>query len=155
MKKLILIMIFASNVCFASTEAREHYVKAVGDFSTCGNALMPWGTNRWQPDKVERPYVEQARINQKKMKSQIDEDFYTQANLEKLFVILTTNFYNKTAEFTAELNRLPSEDHSEIWISLFELEKEARLVRKKLASDFHLHAEIIKMCSDSLMKNSG
>ena len=154
MKKLLIILIFAADVCFASTEAREHYVKAVGDFSTCGNALMPWGTNGWQPDKAERPYVEQARINQKKMKSEIDEKFYTQANLEKLFVTLTTNFYKETAEFTAELNRLPSKDHSEIWISLFELEKEARLVRKKLASDFHLHAEIIKMCSDRLMKNS-
>ena len=154
MKKLLLILIFASNVCFASTEAKKHYVKAVGDFSTCGNALMPWGTNGWQPDEAERPYVEQARINQKKMKSEIDEDFYTQANLEKLFVTLTTNFYKETAEFTAELNRLPSKYHAEIWNSLFELEKEARLVRKKLASDFHLHAEIIKMCFDELMKNS-
>ena len=87
------------------------------------------------------------------MKSEIDEEFYTEANLEKLFVNLTTNFYEETADITAELKKLPPEDHSAIWKSLFTLEKEARLVREKLVSDFHLHAEIIKMCYNDLGDN--
>ena len=134
---------------------KELYVKAVAEFSTCGNALMPWGNNDWRSDETERPYVLKAKLNQIKMKSEIDEEFYTEANLEKLFVNLTTNFYEETADITAELKKLPPEDHSAIWKSLFMLEKEARLVREKLVSDFHLHAEIIKMCYNDLRDNSG
>ncbi|MAT87785.1 MAG: hypothetical protein CL532_04470 [Aestuariivita sp.] len=150
MRQLLLILFFIPNISLADTDVRELYVRAVEDFSTCGNALMPWGNSTWQPDEAERPYVEQAKINQNKMKSEVDEDFYSKANLEKLFVALTANFHEETAVITAELKKLPSEDHSVIWLSLFELEKEARLVREKLASDFRLHAEIIKMCSTKL-----
>lgn len=154
MRQLLLILFFIPNISLADTDVRELYVRAVEDFSTCGNALMPWGNSTWQPDEAERPYVEQAKINQNKMKSEVDEDFYSKANLEKLFVALTANFHEETADITAELKKLPSEDHSVIWKSLFELEKEARLVRKKLASDFRLHAEIIKMCSTNLNASS-
>ena len=114
---------------------------------------MPWGNKAWQPDEVERPYVLQAKANQTKMKSEIDEEFYNEANLQKIFLKLTNNFYNETAELTAQLKQLPPQEHSIIWNNLFRVEKEARLVREKLISDFELHAEIIKMCSDSLMKN--
>lgn len=155
MRQLLLILLFAPNFCFASTDVRELYVKAVKEFSTCGNALMPWGNNGWQPDEVERPYVDQAKINQKKMKSEIDDEFYTETNLEKLFVTLTANFYKETAGITAELKKLSPNDHSVIWTSLFELEKDAQLVRTKLSSDFRLHAEIIKLCYDNLTKTSG
>jgi len=154
MRQLLLILFFIPNVCLAGTDVREVYVRAVEDFSTCGNALMPWGNSAWQPDEAEKPYVEQAKLNQNKMKSEIDEEFYTAANLQELFVALTANFHEETADITAELKKLPSEDHSVIWKSLFELEKEARLVRKKLASDFRLHAEIIKMCSTNLNVSS-
>jgi hypothetical protein len=150
MKQLLLTLFFVPSFCLASADVKDDYIKAVEDFSTCGNALMPWGNSEWQPDEAERPFVEQAKFNQNKMKSEIDKEFYTQGNLEKLFVNLTANFHEETADFTAELKKLPSEDHSVIWNSLFELEKEARLVREKLASDFRLHAEIIKMCSAKL-----
>ena len=86
------------------------------------------------------------------MQSEIDDGFYTEANLEKLFVSLTSDFYERTADITARLKRLPAEDHSVIWTSLFEIEKDARLIREKLASDFRLHAEIIKMCSNDINK---
>ena len=75
-----------------------------------------------------------------------------QANLEKLFVTLTSDFYEKTADITAQLKKLPAEEHSVIWSSLFEIEKDARLIRDKLASDFRLHAEIIKMCFNDINK---
>ena len=130
------------------------YIKAVEDFSTCGNALMPWGGNGWRPDEVEKPYVLQAKINREKMQTEIDAGFYTEANLEELFVALTTNFYKQTADITATLKNLPAKEHSIIWSKLFEIEKDARLIRKKLASDFRLHAEIIKTCSDDLNKTS-
>jgi hypothetical protein len=155
MRPLLLILFFIPNVCLASNDVREVYVRAVEDFSTCGNALMPWGNSGLQPDKAERPYVKQSKINQNKMKSEIDEEFYTEANLEKLFVELTDNFYKETAEINAQLKKLPYDDHVVIWSSLFELEKEARLIREELASDFRLHAEIIKMCSTELNEPSG
>ena len=75
-----------------------------------------------------------------------------EANLEKLFVALTSDFYEKTSDITTRLKKLPAEDHSVIWSSLFEIEKDARSIRDKLASDFRLHAEIIKMCFDDLNK---
>ena len=79
--------------------------------------------------------------------SEIDKKFYTEANLQKLFVDLIDNFYKETSELTAQLKKLPSDDHDLIWGRLFNLEKEAVFVREKLASDFRLHAEIIRMCS--------
>ena len=154
MRQLFLICIVLPNLCFASIDVRALYIKAVADFSTCGNALMPWGSDGWRPDEVEKPYVLQAKINRQKMQTEIDAGFYTEANLEELFVALTNNFYEQTADITATLKRLPAEEHSIIWSNLFEIEKDARLIRKKLASDFRLHAEIIKTCSDDLNKTS-
>ena len=87
------------------------YIKAVEDFSTCGNALMPWGGNGWRPDEVEKPYVLQAKINREKMQTEIDAGFYTEANLEELFVALTNNFYKQTADITATLKKLPADEH--------------------------------------------
>ena len=113
---------------------------------------MPWGGDGWRPDEVEKPYVLQAKINRQKMQTEIDAGFYTEANLEELFVALTNNFYEQTADITATLKRLSAEEHSIIWSNLFEIEKDARLIREKLASDFRLHAEIIKTCSDDLNK---
>ena len=126
------------------------YIKAVEEFSTCGNALMPWGGNGWRPDEVEKPYVLQAKINRAKMQTEIDAGFYTEANLQELFVALTNNFYEKTADVKEILRKLPAEDHYIIWNNLFEIEKDARLIRNKLASDFRLHAEIIKNCANGL-----
>ena len=111
---------------------------------------MPWGGNGWGPDEVEKPYVLQAKINRTKMQTEIDEAFYAEANLEELYVALTNDFYKKTADITATLKKLPAEDHSMIWNNLFEIEKDARLIRNKLVSDFRLHAEIIKMCANGL-----
>ena len=88
------------------------------------------------------------------MQAEIDKEFYTEANLEKLFVALTNDFYKKTTDITARLKKLPAEDHSIIWDNLFEIEKDARLIRDKLASDFRLHAEIIQMCSDDVNKST-
>ena len=152
MRRLFLICIVVPSLCFASIDVRVLYIKAVADFSTCGNALMPWGGKDWQPDEAEKSYVLQSKLNRSKMQSEIDEGFYTEANLEKLFVALTSDFYEKTADITASLKKLPAEDHSVIWSSLFEIEKDARLIREKLASDFRLHAEIIKMCSNDINK---
>ena len=50
----------------------------------------------------------------------------------------------------ALLKKIPAEDHSLIWNSLFEIEQDARLIRDKLASDFRLRAEIIKVCSNDV-----
>ena len=152
MKRIFLILIVVPNFCFASIDVRILYIKAVADFSTCGNALLPWGGKGWQPDEVEEPYVLQAKINRTKMQAEIDEEFYTEANLEKLFIALTNDFYEKTMDITAQLKKLPAEDHSIIWDNLFIIEKDARLLRDKLASDFRLHAEIIQMCSDDVNK---
>ena len=152
MRQLLFICVILPNFCFAGVDARMLYIKAVEDFSTCGNALMPWGGNGWRPDEVEKPYVLQAKINRTKMQTEIDEAFYAEANLEELFVALTNNFYEQTADITTTLKKLPAEEHSIIWSNLFEIEKDARLIRKKLASDFRLHAEIIKACSDDLNK---
>ena len=154
MRQLLFICVILPNFCFAGIDARMSYIKAVEDFSTCGNALMPWGGNGWRPDEVEKPYVLQAKINREKMQTEIDARFYTEANLEELFVALTNNFYKQTADITATLKKLPAKEHSIIWSNLFEIEKDARLIRKKLASDFRLHAEIIKTCSDDLNKIS-
>jgi hypothetical protein len=115
---------------------------------------MPWGGKGWQPDEVEQPYVLQAKKNRTKMQAEIDKAFYTEANLEKLFVALTNDFYEKTTDITARLKKLPAKDHSIIWDNLFEIEKDARLIRDKLASDFRLHAEIIQMCSDDVNKST-
>ena len=150
MRQLLFICVILPNFCFAGVDARMLYIKAVEDFSTCGNALMPWGGNGWRPDEVEKPYVLQAKINRTKMQTEIDEAFYAEANLEELYVALTNDFYKKTADITATLKKLPAEDHSMIWNNLFEIEKDARLIRNKLASDFRLHAEIIKMCANGL-----
>ena len=144
---MICILAFIPYVCFADPDIRERYISAVTDFSTCGVALMPWGSNEWRPDEAEKIYVEQARINQQKMRSEIDKNFYTEANLQKLFVDLTDEFYQKTSGLSKQIQALAMKDHDLIWRRLFDLEKEARLVREKLASDFRLHAEIIKMCS--------
>ena len=152
MRKLFLICVIVPNLCLGSIDVRMLYIKAVADFSTCGNALMPWGGKGWQPDKVEQPYVLQAKKNRTRMQAEIDEEFYTEANLERLFVALTNGFYEKTTDITARLKKLPAEDHSVIWDNLFEIEKDARLIREKLASDFRLHAEIIQMCFDDLNK---
>ena len=113
---------------------------------------MPWAGKSWKPDETEKPYVIQAKLNRSKMQSEIDDGFYTEANLEKLFVSLTSDFYERTADIIAQLKKLPAEDHSVIWTSLFEIEKDARLIREKLASDFRLHAEIIKICSNNINK---
>ena len=150
MRQLLFICIILPNFCFAGIDARMSYIKAVEDFSTCGNALMPWGGNGWRPDEVEKPYVLQAKLNRAKMQTEIDAGFYTEANLEELFVALTNNFYEKTADVKEILRKLPAEDHYIIWNNLFEIEKDARLIRNKLASDFRLHAEIIKMCANGL-----
>ena len=150
MRQLLFICVILPNFCFAGVDARMLYIKAVEDFSTCGNALMPWGGNGWRPDEVEKPYVLQAKINRTKMQTEIDEAFYAEANLEELYVALTNDFYKKTADITATLKKLPAEDHSMIWNNLFEIEKDARLIRNKLVSDFRLHAEIIKMCANGL-----
>ena len=150
MKQILLICVILPSLCFAGVDARMLYIKAVADFSTCGNALMPWGGDGWQPDEVEKPYVLQAKINRTKMQTEIDEAFYAEANLEELYVALTNDFYKKTADITATLKKLPAEDHSMIWNNLFEIEKDARLIRNKLVSDFRLHAEIIKMCANGL-----
>ena len=152
MRQLILICVLMPNLCFGNIDVRTLYIKAVAEFSTCGNAIMPWSGKSWQPDEVEKPYVLQAKLNRSKMESEIDDGFYTEANLEKLFVALTSDFYKKTADITAELKKLPAEDHYVIWNSLFEIEKDARLIREKLASDFRLHAEIIKICSNDINK---
>jgi len=149
-RQLLFICVILPNFCFAGVDARMLYIKAVEDFSTCGNALMPWGGNGWRPDEVEKPYVLQAKINRTKMQTEIDEAFYAEANLEELYVALTNDFYKKTADITATLKKLPAEDHSMIWNNLFEIEKDARLIRNKLVSDFRLHAEIIKMCANGL-----
>ncbi len=150
MRQLLFICVLLPNFCFAGVDARMLYIKAVEEFSTCGNALMPWGGNGWQPDEVEKPYVLQAKINQAKMQTEIDEAFFAEANLEELFVALKNDFYKKTADITASLKKLPAEDHSIIWNNLFEIEKDALLIRNKLVSDFRLHAEIIKMCANGL-----
>ena len=150
MRQLLFICVLLPNFCFAGVDARMLYIEAVEDFSTCGNALMPWGGNGWQPDEVEKPYVLQAKINQAKMQTEIDEAFFAEANLEELFVALKNDFYKKTADITASLKKLPAEDHSIIWNNLFEIEKDALLIRNKLVSDFRLHAEIIKMCANGL-----
>ncbi len=152
MRKLFLICAILPNLCFSGVDDRMLYIKAVDDFSTCGNALMPWGDEGWQPDELEKPYVLQAKINRKKMQSEIDAEFYSEANLEELFATLKNEFYEQTSDIMARLKTLPSEDHSIIWNNLFEIEKDARLIRDKLASDFRLHAEIIKMCSDDAKK---
>ena len=149
-QQLFLTLALLPNLCFAGVDARLLYIKAVEDFSTCGNALMPWGNEAWRPDEVESPYVLQAKINRAKMQSEIDADFYSEANLQKLFVTLANDFYEKTSDITASLKKIPAEDHSIIWRSLFEIEQDARLMRDKLASDFRLHAEIIKACSNDV-----
>ena len=153
MRQLFLIAVVVPNLCFASIDAKQLYIKAVADFSTCGNALMPWSGKGWQPDEAEKPYVLKAKTNRTKMQAEIDAGFYTEANLEKLFFALTNDFYERTADIMARLKKLPAEDHSIIWSKLFEIEKDARLIRDKLASDFRLHAEIIKMCSDDVKKS--
>ena len=153
MKLMLFLLFVIPSACLANSDIRETYIKAVKDFSLCGNALMPWGDSAWRPDEVEKLYVDQAKLNQIKMKAEIDEEFYTEANLSKLFVDLTANFYAKTADITAQLKQLPSDDHAMIWSSLFELEKEARLVRDELMIDFHFHAEIIKFCAAGLTKH--
>ena len=150
MRQLLFICVILPNFCFAGIDARMSYIKAVEDFSTCGNALMPWGGNGWRPDEVEKPYVLQAKINRAKMQTEIDAGFDTEANLKELFVALTNNFYEKTADVKEILRKLPAEDHYIIWNNLFEIEKDAQLIRNKLASDFRLHAEIIKMCANDL-----
>ena len=111
----MFICVILPNFCFAGIDARMSYIKAVEDFSTCGNALMPWGGNGWRPDEVEKPYVLQAKINRAKMQTEIDAGFYTEANLEELFVALTNNFYEKTADVKEILRKLPAEDHYIIW----------------------------------------
>ena len=153
MRQLFLIIVIVPNLCFSGIDAKKLYIKAVADFSTCGNALMPWSDKGWQPDEAEKPYVLQAKTNRTKMQAEIDSEFYTEANLEKIFVALTKDFYERTADITATLKKLSIEDHSVIWSKLFEIEKDARLIRDKLASDFRLHAEIIKMCSDDVKKS--
>ncbi len=152
MKSLIFLLFIIPSASLASSDIREAYINAVKGFSLCGNALMPWGHSTWRPDEIEKPYVEQSKLNQIKMKAEIDDKFYTEAILSKLFVDLTANFYAENADITAQLKQLPSDDHVVIWSSLFELEKEARLIREELMIDFHLHAEIIKSCAAGLTK---
>ena len=68
------------------------------------------------------------------------------------FGIVVTNIRisKRKADVKEILRKLPAEDHYIIWNNLFEIEKDARLIRNKLASDFRLHAEIIKMCANGL-----
>jgi hypothetical protein len=149
-RQLLFICAIIPSFCFAGADSRMLYIKAVKDFSTYGNALMPWGGSSWRLDEVEKPYVSQAKINRTKMQTEIDEAFYAEANLEELFVALTNDFYKKTADITTSLKKLPAEEHSIIWNKMFEIEKDARLIRNKLVSDFRLHAEIIKICANGL-----
>ena len=87
MRQLLLVCIIVPNLCFAGIDVRTMYIKAVAEFSTCGNALMPWGGKGWQLDEAEKPYVSRAKLNRSKMQSEIDAEFYTEASLEKPFVI--------------------------------------------------------------------
>ena len=75
MRQLFLILYIVPNLCFANTDARTLYIKAVAEFSTCGNALMPWGGKSWQPDEAEKPFVLRAKLNRSKMQSEIDDEF--------------------------------------------------------------------------------
>ena len=84
MRLIIYIIAFVPHVCFASTDIRERYISAVEDFSTCGLALMPWGNSKWRPDEAEELYVEQARINQDRMRSEIDKKFLHGSKLTKI-----------------------------------------------------------------------
>ena len=147
MRIILFITFLFPTFSLADSSVKTDYVNAVKNFSLCGNALLPWGNNAWAPDESEKPYVDQAKLNQIRMKNEIDAEFYTAANLETLFNSLTSNFFEKTSNLVAQLKLLPSDEHEEIWRQLFEIEKEARLVREKLKSDFKLHAEIIKNCS--------
>ena len=147
MRLIVFISFMLPNVCLADIYLKDKYIRAVKDFSLCGNALMPWGKNSWLPDESEKPYVDQAKLNQIKMKNEIDEEFYTEDNLEILFTSLTSNFFEENADIVSRLKLLPSDEHVEIWNELFELEKDARLMREKLKTDFQLHAEIIKICA--------
>ena len=149
-RSLFFIALLVPHICIADSSVRDDYINSVKGFSLCGNALMPWGNNAWAPDKAEKPYVEQAKLNQIKMKSDVDAEFYTVANLERIFTSLTSKFFEDTADIVAQLKLLPSDVHEGIWRELFEIEKEARLVREKLQSDFKLHAEIIKLCAVDL-----
>ena len=105
-RQIFFIFALVPNLCFADVDARILYIKAVEDFSMCGNALMPWGNKAWQPDEVERPYVLQSKINRTKMQSEIDADFYSEANLQKLFMTLMNDFYEKTSNIMASLKKI-------------------------------------------------
>ena len=153
MRIIFFISLIFPNLCLAESSLRDRYISAVKGFSLCGNALMPWGNDLWAPDDVEKPYVEQAKLNQIRMKNEIDSEFYTKVNLEALFTSLTTHFFEETADLVSRLKLLPSEQHIEIWNELFELEKDARLVREKLITDFKLHAEIIRNCATDLSES--
>ena len=108
MRLMIFILAFIPSVCFANTDIREMYISAVEDFSTCGVALMPWGSSEWRPDEAEKLYVEKARVNQDRMRSEIDKNFYTEANLQKLFVELTDtwDFLKKKKEHQASAMKM-------------------------------------------------
>ena len=95
MRSILFSAILLPYACFASADIRERYVNAVEDFSTCGVALMPWGTNAWQYDEAERPYVEQAKINQSKMESEIDESFTQKLTYRNCLLILLITFIKK------------------------------------------------------------
>ena len=90
MKRLVLFCIIVPNLCFASIDVRMLYIKAVADFSTCGNALMPWGGKSWQPDEVEQPYVLQAKTNRTKMQAEIDKELDLQKVMTRLRVSTMT-----------------------------------------------------------------
>ena len=95
MRYIFFLVILIPYVCFASADIRERYVNAVEDFSTCGVALMPWGTNAWQYDEAEQPYVEQAKINQGKMESEIDKSFTRKLTYRSYLLILLITFIKK------------------------------------------------------------
>ena len=81
-------------------------------FSTCGNALMPWGGKGWQSDEVEQPYVCKQRQIEQRCSLKLTRGFI-RSQFEKLFVV-TSDFYEKTADITASLKKLPAEDHSNL-----------------------------------------
>ena len=54
MRQLLFICAIIPSFCFAGADSRMLYIKAVKDFSTCGNALMPWGGSSWRPDEVKK-----------------------------------------------------------------------------------------------------
>ena len=58
MRQLFLICVLVPNLCFASIDVRTMYIQAVEEFSTCGNAIMPWAGKSWKPDEKQQLLLE-------------------------------------------------------------------------------------------------